>query len=1230
MTTSQQGRANPYVGPRPFQPGERLYGRNNDVARLRDLLIAERIVLLYSPSGAGKTSLTQAALVPALVREDFRVLPLIRVGADPGAGAGAPAPAPAGDDVFLDMLLGATPARAPNRYVRSTLLSLAGDAQRLAPNATLASYLGQRDQTVAAQGTVLIFDQFEEIITADPTDRPAKEEFFAQVGEVLRDRNIWALFALREEFVPSLDPFQQFVPTRFRSTFRLNLLDAVAARPAIIGPPRLLDVTFTDAAATRLINDLRRVRVQQPDGTTAEQLGQFVEPVQLQVVCHRIWERHIAASPGGQASTIDERAIGGVSDVNTALAEYYAEQVARAAAETGVPERVIRAWFDHDLITEQGLRGQVLQQIASRGALSEDALRHLVNAHLVRAEPRGGATWLELTHDRLVEPIRADNARWHEANLSTFQRQAILWERAGRPNELLLRGAALDEAEAWLRENPAQTEVERAFLERCREAAAAERRARRANLFIRWLAAVVAILAVASLTLAWSANRNRARAVSEASRAQTAQAVAQTSEVRAIAERDKAEESERRSRHDQAQLLAEQSLAKLKSDPAEGLRLAIAAASRDDRRALAPTGASAKEMVAPPDPAVESALRAAIAPAFSSTFTQTNGVLAVALSADGSQIATLDHNGLIIAWPVLTPTERLVSDPPAVVTAAPLRSAALTADGRRAMAVSVTGDLFVWEASGALQQLASETVASAAMSTDGRFLAVGGVDGTVELRDLDGHTLLSRNWHSGPVIDMDISADGQHAASQGADGEIAVWSVGESDPTMFSRPMNTFALALSANGDRIVLGGAGGTLLWDADKGVLWTSRIFANAGAFTPDERRVVVALLNGLVVLDTGSGKVIGWLPNEGNARATVNAIAVSENGQRVTGAVLESDGQGRGVAVPGGARLWTLGLPTMFVHEGVAQSVAFSPDSRLLVTAGDDGAVYVWDAETGALEQELRRDDEAIKSAQFSPDGARIVTAHEGGAACIWNAKTGTLERTLPAGEGILYSAQFSPDGARIVTASEDRTVRVWDAATGTETLTLRGHTRAVHSAQFSPDGARIVTASEDRTVRLWDAASGDSLRVFPGTLDGVWRAAFDPQGEHIVVATGGSTVRVWDAGSGEELRALGAAETDHMQTVVDAVFSPDGQRVATASWDGKARLWNVGAPDAPAPSAVVLAEYQDAVTGVAFSPDGRLIATCAVDGSVRLHYADFELVLAEARGRARLLERRTAAP
>ena len=76
--------------PRSFQTGEKLYGRDHELRDLLDLLIAERIVLLYSPSGAGKSSLLQAGLIPQLQAEGFHVLPVIRVNQEAPAAVASP------------------------------------------------------------------------------------------------------------------------------------------------------------------------------------------------------------------------------------------------------------------------------------------------------------------------------------------------------------------------------------------------------------------------------------------------------------------------------------------------------------------------------------------------------------------------------------------------------------------------------------------------------------------------------------------------------------------------------------------------------------------------------------------------------------------------------------------------------------------------------------------------------------------------------------------------------------------------------------------------------------------------------------------------------------------------------------------------------------------------------------------------------------------------------------
>lgn len=459
---------NPYVGPRSFELNEKMYGRDRECRQLTDRLISERIVLLHSPSGAGKTSLVRAGLIPQLKEEGFFVHPVIRVNLEKSAE-------------LVEISNTLKNVQRFDRYTFSTLLSLEEqypdtehiDLAKLA-HMSLDDYLKFRSQTDKRDGPeFLIFDQFEEVLTIDPTDRAAKNAFFTKVGVALKNRNRWALFVMRTDYVAALEPYERRVPTYFSNTFHLELLGVKAALEAIQKPAQDVGGEFTDAAATKLVDDLRRVQVQQPDGTTQSQLGLYIEPVQLQVVCYRLWETKAA-----EDNQVDEADLAGVGNVNQSLSEYYAMSVAKVAQATGVSERSIRDWFDRKLITPEGIRSQVRMGAAASDGLDNAAVRQLENAHIIRAEKRAGQTWYELAHDRLIQPVQDDNWRWFEANLNLFQRQAVLWQEQGRGEGLLLRGAELEMAEQQA-QTLLLTPEEADFLEACHALRAREQRDRR-------------------------------------------------------------------------------------------------------------------------------------------------------------------------------------------------------------------------------------------------------------------------------------------------------------------------------------------------------------------------------------------------------------------------------------------------------------------------------------------------------------------------------------------------------------------------------------------------------------------------------------------------------------------------------------------------------------------------------------------------------------------------------
>ena len=295
--------------------------------------------------------------------------------------------------------------------------------------------LGHEAQAVEVHvGAAGDIDQFEEVITTNPVDHDAKVGFFADLGTTLRDRSLWALFSMREDFVAELDPYARNVPTRFATRFRLDLLNVDQVRwrqsPARRGTPTSSSMRRPRSSSSTTYggcgpNEGRGLW--RSSGATWSRCS-------FQVTCRR---------SGRDSATLNSISIDDIEsagDVNEALAGYYAASVAAVAQETGVPERALRDWFEQEFVTAQGFRGQVLGGPEAAADADGQVLELLTAAHLLRAESRRGAIWYELAHDRLTLPIEEDNASWRVRHLSDVERRASEWDQRARPDRLLMGG----------------------------------------------------------------------------------------------------------------------------------------------------------------------------------------------------------------------------------------------------------------------------------------------------------------------------------------------------------------------------------------------------------------------------------------------------------------------------------------------------------------------------------------------------------------------------------------------------------------------------------------------------------------------------------------------------------------------------------------------------------------------------------------------------------------------
>jgi uncharacterized repeat protein (TIGR02543 family) len=399
---------NPYPGPRPFESEESgiFFGREREVSELVSLITAHRTVLLYAQSGAGKTSLLNAGVIPLLTKEDFEVLPVARV-----RGFELK------DIDFKEI---------PNIYVFNTLVGWAGDnvKPRSLVSTSIGTFLKEREHLVDEQGLplprVTIFDQFEELFTSYPGRWEEREDFFRQVAEALEaDPLLRVLFVIREDYLASLDSYLHLLHERLRTRYRLERLRADSACQAVERPLRDTGRKFAEGVALSLVYKLLNIRVENAAGEIVEVPGEYVEPVQLQVVCQSLW-----INLPRDVTEITSDHLEEFGDVQEALRSFYKKAIKTAKREKGVSERDLRQWFNEKLITPAGTRGTVFRGKEQTEGIPNSAVDVLEAQHIIRAEIRAGARWYELTHDRFIEPIRKYNADKQTGSLRRFLRLA--------------------------------------------------------------------------------------------------------------------------------------------------------------------------------------------------------------------------------------------------------------------------------------------------------------------------------------------------------------------------------------------------------------------------------------------------------------------------------------------------------------------------------------------------------------------------------------------------------------------------------------------------------------------------------------------------------------------------------------------------------------------------------------------------------------------------------------
>ena len=1048
--------ANPYVGPVPFREGQKLYGREKETDDLVDLVVSKRIVLLIAPSGAGKTSLIQSALIPRL-RDRYKLLalPTIRL-------------------TYRNEEIGKR--SNVNRYALSTMRSLETHFlpehrytdEQLA-ELSLGQYFSRRFPSCHDDGSrlhwLLILDQFEELFTLDPLDVDKKRSFLEDLGNVLagvrtdgedpgsaEPPTFWALFSMREDYVAELQPFLGLIPTGLAFRYRMDLLE----RDRALGPVAMPAGTSMDpGTAPRLVEGLLTIQLRTPEGKEVTREGRFVEPVQLQVVCRRLWDKIVS---GGKRSIhpddVDQ------ADIEQALSDYVDASIENAAKTAQMSQKVLRDWLEDNLITSTAIRAQALREPLVLGKL-DNAIAALIEARLIRSDKRNDREWIELAHDRLVGPLRAANKAWRGRNLKPFQRQAELYANTGQVHrEMLFWGDELIEAEKFAAAHPDElNDDERKFLKDSRDERdrLSKERKRKLQLLV---AGAVALLVVVGLIF-----RN-SQLLEERNK-------------KLVEDARKATEDALRSR-----LRREISAARDAGKPSvDAIRELLRV---HDQISLPPTNTLWRFF----DNTLRETLQKIPRSQESKLGSRDDIVRSLAFASGGNRLIAGSWDGTTSIWRVDQPGPALFASEE---QGAETYATAFHEANKLLASTYLDGRIILWRVTDAgLERLKvlnadnsgyRKQVTTAGFNRAGTLLATAGWDKQVLLWDVRNPSepvavaAFGSKYHLAPIQRIVFLPDdqrGQRLASTDLDGKVAIWRIPESPSQAVGelRPERTFAVsevlqrsvglysaAASPDGRYLVAGDSEGYVyIWDlqsngpqASRGIRLTksrhgydnalTQIFDIA--FSPDGREFASVGVDGLLLRWT--------LPDAARDMVDLsNRIGV----ERVRGL---------------GERLY---------------SVAYHPSRNGVVAIGGKRTIELVNMEQRGtlLASPLASSDEAPgrwHMVSMNPTGSTIAASRGDNFIAFWRRRPEGMvpvpEWKIDAGKGARFA--LHPNGLILVTVSCGGEVRNWQLEEGKAPMSAtvargdgQGAAVSPTAPVFSRDGV-ILAAAFGPLLRLW---------------------------------------------------------------------------------------------------------------------------------------------------------------
>jgi WD40 repeat protein len=274
----------------------------------------------------------------------------------------------------------------------------------------------------------------------------------------------------------------------------------------------------------------------------------------------------------------------------------------------------------------------------------------------------------------------------------------------------------------------------------------------------------------------------------------------------------------------------------------------------------------------------------------------------------------------------------------------------------------------------------------------------------------------------------------------------------------------------------------------------------------------------------------------------------------------------------------------------HAGEVYACDYTADAGLILTAGWDGYLRLWDASSGAQVSALQAGPKPLSCCAISPDGKQWLSGSMEGLLGFHDAVTHETQFCFVAHTRPISALRFAPGGQQLATASWDRQVVLRKTGREREGRLLGTHQDIVAGCRYSADSKRLLSWSHDRTARYWDVEAGRELTALEGHDDRVTAAALSLDGRWAASGGRDGQVKLWDLADKTEVCGIRPGAE-----VRGCFFLLDGTSLLTADENGWLLLLAV-------PELEVMAELRTGlrVMCAELAPGGQQLALGGEDG------------------------------